>query len=371
MRYRDRPDLGLIVADSFSGSAGIFTRNLCAAAPVVWSREREAAGQAVLANAGQANAQTGRQGLADAKASAKAVGSLIGLPADKVLLASTGIIGQPMNMEAMLPALEGLAGALAPEGLSGFAEAILTTDTVPKTASARGRTPDGREWSLWGCAKGSGMLAPDMATMLAFALTDLPCTSGCLMAMLRRAADRSFNRLTVDGDTSTNDSAFVISSGAAGGDPLGYSRGRDALEEVLSSLARQMMRDGEGVTKVVTVKVTGAASKRHAELAARAVADSPLVKTAIHGEDANWGRVLAALGRSGAVFDPYKVDLWLEGVLWVKNGIDNGREAEALEVMRRPEYELTANLKKGRREAFMLACDLSAEYVKINGSYRS
>ncbi|MDR2613380.1 MAG: bifunctional glutamate N-acetyltransferase/amino-acid acetyltransferase ArgJ [Deltaproteobacteria bacterium] len=381
MRYRNRPDLGLIVADPYCGWSGVFTRNLCAAAPVLWSRER-GRGRAILANAGQANAQTGERGLEDARISAEALSRLLGsriagVGTDDVLLASTGVIGQPVNMEALLAALPGLVEGLSPGGLEGFSRAILTTDTVPKAERAEVKEPGGASYSIWGCVKGSGMIAPDMATMLGFVLTDRPCSSGFLRQALREATDLSFNRITVDGDTSTNDSVFLVSSGAAGGPALeapgspGADLFREGLAAVLRGLARRIVDDGEGATKTVTVTVRGAASDAEALRAARAVAGSPLVKTAFFGEDANWGRVLAALGRSGAALDPYRVDLYLDSVPWVKGGVDNGREAEAQEVMRKRGYSLTADLHAGPGEASVLTCDLSHGYVTINGSYRS
>jgi glutamate N-acetyltransferase/amino-acid N-acetyltransferase len=376
MRYRDRPDLGLIVADRPCGSAGVFTRNTCAAAPVVWSRQVTDA-RAILVNAGQANAQTGERGRADCAASAEAAGKLAGVPAGRVLLASTGIIGQRMNMPAMLAALPALAGSLSEDGLDGFSRAILTTDTRPKAfrtetdLGARGR------FTLWGCVKGAGMIAPDMATLLAFVLTDVPAESGYLKSVLGKAAELSFNRITVDGDTSTNDTLLALSSSAGGGAPLassaspGADRFEEALFRLMESLARSVVEDAEGATKTVTVAVRGAETPGQALAAARTVACSPLVKTAFFGEDANWGRILCALGRSGAAFDPYRVDLYLDGVHWVKDGVDNGREEDAQKVMKLASYTLTADLNRGSHDAAVLTCDLSHEYVTINGSYRS
>jgi glutamate N-acetyltransferase/amino-acid N-acetyltransferase len=377
MRYKGRPDLGLLAAAPWSGSAGVYTRSLCPAAPVLWSRGRSGGGRAVLANAGQANAQTGEKGLADCRASAEALAGIAGIGAEEVLLASTGVIGQPLNLGAMLAALPGLAAGLSPDGLEGFSRAILTTDTAPKAARETVVEPGGPTYAVWGCAKGSGMIAPDMATMLAFVITDRPCSSGFLLGALRRAAAATFNRITVDGDTSTNDSVFLVSSGAAGGPRLespgdpGAALYEGALARVAGSLARQIVEDGEGATKAVTVAVRGAAGEAEALAAARTVAESPLVKTAFFGEDANWGRVLAALGRSGASLDPYRVDLYLDGVLWVKGGVDAGREAEAQEVMRRRSYVLSIDLNIGEGSAEILTCDLSHGYVEINGSYRS
>ncbi|MDR2339491.1 MAG: bifunctional glutamate N-acetyltransferase/amino-acid acetyltransferase ArgJ, partial [Deltaproteobacteria bacterium] len=344
MRYQDRPDLGLIVADSFHSGAAVFTRNLCKAAPVLWSQKRFEKGRAVLANAGQANAQTGPKGLADAKESARRVAGLLGVKTDEVLLASTGIIGQPMEMGKLTDALPGLVGSLGGDGFDLFSQAILTTDTGPKTGFARGDV-EGREFTIWACAKGSGMISPSMATMLAFVLCDLKVEPDALQRILRRACDRTLNRVTVDGDGSTNDSLFLLCSGLSPLESIKSSRSQlgavfeESLTMVLYSLAQQIAIDGEGSTKYVVVTVRGARNDREAALAARTVAESPLVKTAFYGEDPNWGRVLAALGRSGASFDPYKVDLDLlfapedeppdnepSIVPWVRNGMDNGCE---------------------------------------------
>ena len=376
MRYKDRLDLGLIVAEGPAAWAGVFTRNICRAAPVIWSAERAALGRgrAFLVNVGQANAQTGRPGEADCRRSAEALGSLLGLGPEEVLLASTGIIGQPVNMKALISALPALAAGLDPEGLADFATAILTTDTRPKTAAGEFEL-NGRPVALWGCAKGSGMIAPDMATMLGFLLTDAEIEPGLLREVLAEGAELSFNRVTVDGDTSTNDCLLAMASGAAGAGPV---TGGEALEGfrtaafgVMRSLARQIAQDGEGATRLVTIRVRGAATAAEARLAARTVAESPLVKTAFFGGDANWGRLSMALGRSGARFDPYAVDIDLDEVPWVRAGVDNGQEAAASAVMNKPEYVVDIDLKAGPGEYEALTCDLSPEYVAINGSYRS
>ena len=376
MRYKDRLDLGLIVAEGPAAWAGVFTRNICRAAPVHWSAEAAARGRgrAFLVNAGQANAQTGGRGEADCRRSAEALGSILGLEPEEVLLASTGVIGQYVNMEALEAGLPALAAKLSPEGLADFAQAILTTDTRAKTAAEEFEL-DGRRVAVWGCAKGSGMIAPDMATMLAFLLTDAEIEPGLLRALVAEGAELSFNRVTVDGDTSTNDCLLAMASGAAGAGPVAAGadllRFRAAAFGVMRSLARQIALDGEGATRLVTIRVRGAASAAEARLAARTVAESPLVKTAFFGGDANWGRLCMALGRSGAGFDPYAVDIDLDEVPWVRAGVDNGREEAASAVMRKPEYVIGIDLKAGGGEYEVLTCDLSHEYVTINGSYRS
>ena len=376
MRYKNRLDLGLITAEGPATWAGVFTRNICRAAPVIWSMERvlRGRGRAILVNAGQANAQTSRRGEADCRRSAEALGSLLGLTPEEVLLASTGVIGQYMNMEALTDALPALAAGLTPEGLADFAQAILTTDTRAKTAALEFEL-NGRPVAIWGCAKGSGMMAPDMATMLGFLLTDAEIEPGLLKEVLAEGAELSFNRVTVDGDTSTNDCLLAMASGAAGAGPVTAGKAlesfRDAAFGVLSSLARQIAQDGEGATRLVTIRVRGALSAAEARLAARTVAESPLVKTAFFGGDANWGRLCMALGRSGASFDPYAVDIDLDEVPWIRAGVDNGQEDAASAVMKKPEYVVGIDLKAGDSEYEVLTCDLSPEYVAINGSYRS
>jgi glutamate N-acetyltransferase/amino-acid N-acetyltransferase len=375
LRYPDRLDLGLIVADRFQASAGVFTTSVCRAAPVIWSRRSTGTGRAILANSGQANAQTGERGLSDCQESANNVASLLGLEPSEVLLASTGVIGQPINLPAMLAALPKLKDKLSPDGFDDFARAIMTTDTVPKTASTSITLPPGVETSIWGCAKGSGMIAPNMATMLGFVLTDAAIEPGLLREFLKEAADATFNRITVDGDTSTNDTLLVIASGAAGGKTI--AGGPEAalffatLREVMDNLARALVRDGEGATKLVEILVNNAKNVLQAKKAARTVAESPLVKTAFFGGDANWGRILAALGRSGAEFDPYQVDLDLGDVPWIRNGRDNGMEERASLAIKEREQRLTIDLKAGSASWSMLTCDLSHGYVEINGSYRS
>ena len=376
MRYKNRLDLGLIVAENPAAWAGVFTRNICRAAPVLWSAERAARGRgrAFLVNAGQANAQTGRRGEADCRRAAEVLADLIGLGPEEVLLASTGVIGQYVNMEALAAGLPALAAKLAPEGLVDFSRAILTTDTRAKTAAEEFEL-NGRPVAVWGCAKGSGMIAPDMATMLGFLLTDAEIEPGLLKEVLVEGAEISFNRVTIDGDTSTNDCLLAMASGAAGAGPVtggeSLARFRAAAFGVMRSLARQIALDGEGATRLVTIRVRGAATAAEARLAARTVAESPLVKTAFFGCDANWGRLCMALGRSGANFDPYAVDIDLDDVPWIRAGVDNGQEAAASAVMKKPEYLIDIDLKAGGGEYEALTCDLSHEYVTINGSYRS
>jgi glutamate N-acetyltransferase/amino-acid N-acetyltransferase len=375
MRYKNRLDLGLIVADEFQASAGVFTQNVSQAAPVVWSKNRIGQGRAILVNAGQANAQTGRGAGDRCLQSAKAVADLLSLEADDILLASTGVIGQPLNIEALTQAVPSLVKNLATDGFADFSKAILTTDTVTKTAETVIPFESGPPAVIWGAAKGSGMIAPNMATMLAFVLTDAAVEPKLLRSMLAQTAETTFNRVTVDGDTSTNDSLFILASGAARPQVITGGPEADifkkALHKVLGSLARQIVRDGEGATHLVEVKVRGARTQEEALLAARTVAQSPLVKTAFFGEDANWGRILAALGRSGADFEPYRVDIDIDDLAWIRHGLVFGRDMDATAAMKKREYCLTINLNNGPGQDQMLTCDFSYDYVKINGSYRS
>jgi glutamate N-acetyltransferase/amino-acid N-acetyltransferase len=375
MRYRNRPDLGLIVADEFQASAGVFTQNVSQAAPVIWSKNRISQGRAILVNAGQANAQTGRGAGERCQQSAAAVAQSLNLNADEVLLASTGVIGQPLNIEALVSAVPALIENLSPDGFGDFSRAIMTTDTVPKEAEAIVPFNEGPETSIWGTAKGSGMIAPNMATMLGFILTDAAIEPKLLRTMLSMVAENTFNRITVDGDTSTNDSLFIIASGASGRPVISGGPEADifrrTLYKVMDSLSRQLIRDGEGATHLVEIKVRGAKTQEQALLAARAVAQSPLVKTAFFGGDANWGRILAALGRSGADFEPYRVDIDIDELAWVRHGLIFGRDRDASLALKKKEFLLTINLNNGPGQDRMLTCDFSYDYVKINGSYRS
>ncbi|UQZ90660.1 ornithine acetyltransferase [Deltaproteobacteria bacterium Smac51] len=377
LRYSERFDMGLIAADKPAAWAGVFTQSVCRAAPVIWSAAKAArgTGRAFLVNSGQSNAQTGKIGEEHCRMSAGSLSGLLHTTDDEIMLASTGIIGQPIKIEAMMAALPNLVAALrdTEQAFDDFSQAILTTDTRAKTASAEIEL-GGHKVSLWGCCKGSGMIAPNMATMLGFVLTDAAVAPELLQWLTKEGADLTFNRVSVDGDTSTNDSVMVMASGASGvtvegGESLAAFK--KAFFEVMKSLAVQIARDGEGATKLVTVRVRGAANDEEARKAARTVAESPLVKTAFHGCDANWGRICMAIGRSGAKFDPYAVDIDLDDVPWIRAGIDNGREEEATAVMQKKEYVVDINLGAGGCEYDIMTCDLSHEYVTINGSYRS
>ncbi|MBI5444486.1 MAG: bifunctional glutamate N-acetyltransferase/amino-acid acetyltransferase ArgJ [Deltaproteobacteria bacterium] len=372
-----RLDLGLIWCEVEATAAGAFTRNRVQAAPVLLCRERIGAGKAraVLANSGNANACSGEEGLSGAKRLTGSAAKVLSVDETTIFPCSTGVIGLPLPVERMEAALPALRAALG-EDPEPFARAIMTTDTFPKLSRRSMRAGD-REVHLLGMAKGAGMIRPDMATMLAFVTTDARIGAPALSRLVSEAAEASFNRITVDGDTSTNDTLLVLASGCSGGEPLEADAaalaafGR-ALADVCRDLARQMVRDGEGATKLVDVRVKGASDDAAALQIARTVAESPLVKTAIHGEDPNWGRIAAALGRSPG-YRGGRFSIALGGVWVAKGGLGTGPETEAPahDVMKRREYEVLVELEEGPGEATVSTCDFSADYVRINADYRS
>ncbi|MFH1091015.1 MAG: bifunctional glutamate N-acetyltransferase/amino-acid acetyltransferase ArgJ [Pseudomonadota bacterium] len=378
MRYKNRLDLALIATDEPAAAAGVFTRNLVQAAPVLWSRERISAGRArgLLINAGQANACTGRAGFENAAESARQVSALLNCSPDEILLASTGVIGDPLNLEAMTKALPDLVTGLGEDNLGDVGRAIMTTDTRPKIVWDEGEAA-GVPFTLVGLAKGAGMIAPNLATMLSFILTDAAVNPAYLQQVLRRSADQTFNRVTIDGDTSTNDTVFALASGKAGNLLLEdhSSKGAEsfaaAFNRVSAALAEMIAADGEGATKLVRVKVSGARDQEQAAAAARTVADSPLVKTALFGQDPNWGRIMAALGRSSARFDPGQVEIKVNDAPLVKAGQADGDPSLAAGAMKSDRINLDINLGAGPGQAEILTCDFSLDYVRINADYRS
>lgn len=380
IKKRGGLDLGVLVADEPVPCAGVFTTNRVVAAPVAASREklvRVHRARAVVVNSGCANACTGPRGAADAARTAEIAAAVLGADPDHVQIGSTGVIGAPLPMAALERGLPEALAAARPDGLPDFAAAILTTDTRPKIRAATGRV-GGVEITVAGAAKGAGMIHPDMATMLAYVVTDAAVAPAALQAAWRAICDRTFNAITVDGDTSTNDTALVLASGAAGNAPVtGPGAEHDALvealERVAGELARDIVRDAEGGTKTVAIEVRGAATPADARCAAAAIATSPLVKTALHGEDPNWGRVIAAAGRSGAALEPDRLTLHVGDVRLYERGRWLGPDAEsaAHAVMRTPEYRLTLDLGLGEAAHTIWTCDLSADYVRINADYRS
>lgn len=372
------PDLGLIVSDGPASAAGVFTTNRVRAAPVILSQEHIIKGKAraIVANAGCANACTGAAGLADARRTAEMVARAVNSAPEEVLVASTGVIGAPLALDKIAPALPGLVEGLSEEGLSAVAEAIMTTDTFPKLSSFEG-VAGGRRYRIVGMAKGAGMIMPDLATMLSFVLTDADISSPDLKAAVSRAADMTFNRITVDGDTSTNDTVFVLANGKAGTGVLAgpeLDDFREGLRLVMQELALMIVRDGEGATRVILVRVQGAGTAEEASRAARTVANSNLVKTAVCGRDPNWGRIMAAVGRSGVTMEEDRADISINEVSIVKNGLGMGAEAEndAAGIMAREEtIRITVNLHQGDYEDSVATCDLTQDYVTINADYRT
>ncbi len=376
-------DVSLVASDGPCAAAAVFTTNKVKAAPVLYDQAVLArhpnAVQAVVVNSGNANAVTGAPGLADAEATARAAEELLGLTRDSVLVMSTGVIGQALPMERLLAGVQAATECLdsAPEAGHRMARAIMTTDTFPKEAATR-IAVGGREVTIAGIAKGAGMIAPHMATMLSVVVTDVAATPAALQAALLDAADRSFNCVTVDGDMSTNDTLIVLANGRAqnetltGPDAPGYAEFLAGLRDVCAGLARQVARDGEGATKLVTVRVTGAADWATARQVGLAVANSNLVKTAIHGEDANWGRVLCAAGYSGADVDPDRLSLWFDRVQLVAHGHPTDyREEDAHATLTKAEVTVRVDLGQGDAEAEVWTCDLSQDYIRINADYRT
>ena len=379
IRGKDRLDVGLIVSEVPAAAAGVFTASRVKAAPVLLGMERLKGGrvQAVLVNSGIANACTGDQGLQNARLCGAMAADALGCTEELVQLSSTGVIGMQLDLECFRRAIPKLVPALAPDGLEAVSRAIMTTDTVPKTVS-RSFTLGGAEVALAGMAKGAGMIMPNMATMLSFILSDAAVEPALLKKMLRRAVDKSFNRITIDGDTSTNDTVLLLANGRAGGAPLTAGsaeevRFQENLDAVCLDLARQVVRDGEGANKLVAIRVEGARNDEQAVLAARTIANSNLVKTAFFGEDANWGRIIAAAGRSGAELNPQAVSIAFDDVLMVAAGVGRGAEVEAraTRVLKQREFTVTVNLGTGNATAEYLTCDFSLDYVKINADYRT
>ena len=371
---QNHADLALVVSEYEASAAAVFTRNLVQAAPIVLSRESlESSGgraQAIVVNSGNANACTGRPGDFAARRTAATLAGLLNLRPDRVLVASTGVIGPQLPVERLLDKLPRAVAALSIEGGVDAAEAILTTDTHRKECVRRVDDPRG-SYTIGGMVKGSGMIHPDMATTLAFVTTDAVVPAGALSEMLRRATDRSFNRLTVDGDTSTNDMIALLANGAARVE-AGAEAFEEALTEVLVEMTRAIARDGEGATTLVTVRVTGAATEPDALAVARTIASSLLVKTAVYGADANWGRIAAAAGRAGVALRPEALRVMIIGLTVLSPGYHSDySEDEASARLAEDEVVLEVDLGAGTAEATTWTCDLTGDYVDINASYRT
>ncbi|MEW5908288.1 MAG: bifunctional glutamate N-acetyltransferase/amino-acid acetyltransferase ArgJ [Thermodesulfobacteriota bacterium] len=377
IKKNGKKDLGLIFSQIPANAAGVFTTNSFQAAPVILDKDRIRSGrcQAILANSGCANSCTGEKGLQHAKKTASWIASELQIPDKLVLVASTGVIGEPLPIGKIEDAVPSLIQSLSFEGALDFAEAIMTTDTVPKAAFRQIRV-EGTVCTIAGIAKGAGMIHPDMATLLCFVCTDANINTVLLSEMLSESVGNSLNRITIDGDTSTNDTVLIMANAASGvtvETPERVEVFQAALNEVMLELARKLVKDAEGATKLVEILVDGAESKESAEKVANTVAGSILVKTALFGEDANWGRIMAAAGRSGIAMDPGKMDIYFDKVRMVQNGCGCGKgaEAEASLVLKKPEFRITLHLGSGKYSASVLTCDLSVDYIKINADYRS
>ena len=376
---KKRPDLALIVAEGGADAAAIFTRNKFQAAPVVLSKQALARSggrvKGVVVNAGCANAITGKEGMESARRVRARAAELLACRESEIFLASTGVIGVQLDDAKVWKNLPAAVTRLSATGVDATSHAIMTTDVGPKVAQAS-FTWNGRRGKLVGIAKGAGMIHPDMATMLAFLMTDAPATPAFLQRALRDAADQSFNAISVDGDTSTNDTVLLMASGKMGGETMTGEAGTESFRKALAAVCRQLawmiVRDGEGATRVLQIEVTGARSDIDAKRAAHAVGTSPLVKTAIYGGDPNWGRILAAVGRSGAKFSPSKISLRAGNLALVSGGAPVAyREKDAAKAFSKERVDLLVDLGVGSGTALLMVSDLGHDYVSVNADYRS
>jgi len=383
IRYPGRVDVLLAVLDPAAAIAGVLTKSKCPSAPVEWCRARlkRRGARALVVNSGNANAFTGKSGCEACQMTARLAADAVGCKPDEVFLASTGVIGEPLDARAFGGVMADLVAGAEGAGWLDAARAIMTTDTFPKVATAAARIGK-TDVTINGIAKGSGMIAPDMATMLSFVFTDAPLAAGALQALLKESVTDTFNAVTIDGDTSTSDTLLAFATAAAGarGAPR-IARASDprlrtfrrAFAGVLADLAEQVARDGEGARKLVEVEVEGAVSKASARRIAMSIANSPLVKTAIAGEDANWGRVVMAVGKAGEPADRDKLSIWFGGIRVAHKGMRDSAydEAKVSAVMKEAKISLKVSLGLGRARDRVLTCDLTKDYVAINGDYRS
>ena len=380
IRYAGRTDVLLALFEPGTATAGVFTKSKCPSAPVEWCRDKLKAGKAraLVVNSGNANAFTGKSGRAATKLTAEIAAKAAGCKPADVFLASTGVIGEPLDASKFAPVMAGLAARAKAGDFLAAAKAIMTTDTFPKLATATARI--GKETvTVNGIAKGAGMIAPDMATMLSFVFTDAAIAAPTLQALLKEGVADTFNAVTIDGDTSTSDTLMIFATGKAGNPHIPRAadpRLKDfkrALRAVLANLAEQIARDGEGARKLVEIVVEGAVSKASARKIAMSIANSPLVKTAIAGEDANWGRVVMAVGKAGEPADRDKLSIWFGGIRVAHSGARDPdySEAEVSAAMKQPEISLKVALGLGKGRDRVLTCDLTKEYIAINGDYRS
>ncbi len=375
---RKRKDLALILSDYPCTVAGTFTLNKVQAAPLQISKEIIKAGgkvRAVLINSGNANACTGEQGINDAKLSQEYLAGKLKLSPEEVIVSSTGVIGEYLPMNVLLSGIDSILPKLSYSGGYDAAKAIMTTDLVPKSLAVKLELSGG-EITIGGIAKGSGMIMPDMATMLAFIATDALVDSKLLQKIISKTVNNSFNKISVDGDTSTNDMVVILANGATNvkieegtEDEIKFT---EALQALAIDFAKAIVKDGEGATKLITLNVIGGKTQEDVDKIAKAIVNSPLVKTAIYGNDANWGRIIAAAGRSGADFNPGKVEIKFNDLVILKsNYVHNFDERKASEVLSNPEITITVDLKDGNAKTTWWTCDFSEEYIRINALYRT
>lgn len=379
IKKEEAKDLALIVTDVPATAAGVFTKNSVTAAPVLVCRQHlsDSIAQAIIINSGNANACTGELGMSNAQRMATVTAEQLDIDENLVLVSSTGVIGQQLPMDKIENGIQLAANALSTDGGNDAAEAIMTTDTHPKSAAVEIEI-DGKPMRIGGIAKGSGMIAPNMATMLSYLTTDVNINSETLQSALTCVVDNTYNLLTVDTDRSTNDTVIILATGGAENSKLIDSKDNkydtfcEGLQFVCTELVKMLARDGEGATKLVEVVVKHAKNRSDAEKAARAVAESPLVKTAVFANDANWGRIMMAIGKSDAEFDPYQVDVLLGDYLLVKNGMDAGYdENKATQLFDNDPVRITIDLRAGDAEITMWTCDYSYDYIRINADYRT
>ncbi|HXG30627.1 MAG TPA: bifunctional glutamate N-acetyltransferase/amino-acid acetyltransferase ArgJ [Thermodesulfobacteriota bacterium] len=377
IKKNEKKDLGLIFSRVPAKAAGVFTTNIVKAAPVILGMERIKKGfcQAIVVNSGNANACTGKRGLEDAISTSRLVARELGISESLVIPSSTGVIGVPLPMERIKKAIPKLVSNLREDGFLDIAQAIMTTDRFPKYASVEMRV-DGKRGTISAIGKGAGMIAPQMATMLCFILTDIDVDQKALKRSLKNAVNNSFNRIIVDGDTSTNDTVLILSNGVLGNKPIkegdrNYKRLEGAITELGEEIAEMIVKDGEGATKVVRITVKGTRTKREADRVARVLGSSLLVKTALYGEDANWGRFLAAAGRAGVRFDPMKVDLYFGNFRVVRNGVEVMDEKKVNHILKQPSFPITLDMKNGKSSSFVIASDITMDYLKLNAHYRT
>ena len=372
-----KKDLALIYSETPAKAAAVFTTNVVKAAPVILGQERIKQGlcQALIINSGIANAFTGPAGMQNALLTTKLLSASLGIPEDLIIPSSTGVTGGPLPVSKIKKSLPNLISKMGPGKFKNAAEAILTTDKFPKFTSRKFKIGK-KVGTIAALGKGAGMISPNMATMLCYILTDININKTTLKKLLSNSVDNSFNRIIVDGDTSTNDSVFILSNGVFGNNEITlksnyYKSLERVITEICSEIAELIVKDGEGATKVVKIEVQGARTEKEAGKIARTIGNSQLVKTAFFGEDPNWGRILAAAGRAGVKFNPDKVEMLFDNKRVVKNGVQYQAESKFAKVFKKPKFNVTLKLREGSGSSYVVTSDLSHDYVRINSDYRT